>query len=134
MNNIEKMTVKELSEIPFRNAYDEGVIFDSLIIIPGDEKDLHDSGYRCMDFVACKKQKPICRLSGCSDVMHLEGIGGFGRDWLEKYGKCPDDVPAVSWSMDCLPKSGLLRLFCSPKKMSWDSALSSFKIYSVDDK
>ena len=43
---------------------------------------MHDSGFRTMDFVAYSKNEPICLLSGCSDVIHIDGIGGFGHNCL----------------------------------------------------
>ena len=29
---------------------------------------MHDSGFVLMDFVACENNRPLCRLSGCSDI------------------------------------------------------------------
>lgn len=130
MKHISEMTRKEFEAIKHRK-WDEPVEFDSMIILPGRIKDMHDSGYRCMDFVAVKDNEPVCLLSGCSDVIHIDGIGGFGYKWLSRYGKCPDKVEPVAWSIDCLPKSGLLRLFTGSGKMRCDAALSSFEVYSL---
>jgi len=125
--NVNKMTREQLEEVP-RRKWDENIgSFRSMIILPaGDEIELHDSGYRLMDFVAVDdKGEPICRLSGCSDVIHIDGIGGFGR-WD---GDIPRLVKPVSWSIDCLPVSGLLNIF--PRgPMTCDAALSSFEIYA----
>ena len=91
---------------------------------------LHDSGYRCMDFVAINKDdEPICKLSGCSDVIHIEGIGGYGYKWLEKYDGVPKKIDPFGWNIDCLPKSGLLRLF-NRETIVCGAGLSSFEIYS----
>lgn len=115
--DILEMTRKEFEDLPLRK-WDEIIICNGIIILPGKAKDLHDSGYRCMDFVAVQEGKPTCRLSGSSDVIHIEGIGGFRR--LQH---------SSSWLIDCLPKSGLLRLrartqiICGP-------ALSSFEVYT----
>jgi len=82
-----------------------------------------------MDFVAVDADdKPMCRLSGCSDVIHIEGIGGLGDDWI-KIG-FPEMVKPHGWSIDCLPKSGLLRLFCNAD-IKCSEGLSSFQIYAV---
>jgi hypothetical protein len=70
-------------------------------------------------------------LSGCSDVIHIEGIAGYGKDWVKKYGHCPSEIPARSWNIDCLKKSGLLRLWCSRFSLEAGAALSSFEVYSV---
>ena len=90
---------------------------------------MHDSGYQLIDFVACRGNTAICKLSGCSDVLHLDGIGGYGKDWLKKYGSVPDMIKPVGWCIDCLPNSGLLRLF-THDKLTVGIALSSFEVYS----
>ena len=90
---------------------------------------MHDSGFQLMDFVACRDNVAICRLSGCSDVLHLDGIGGYGKDWLKKYNCVPDMIEPVGWNIDCLPNSGLLRLF-THGKLTVGQALSSFEVYS----
>lgn len=128
--DISEMTRKEFDILQSREWGEDIGIFDSLVVLPGRTRDLHDSGYRCMDFVAVRDNKPICKLSGCSDVIHIEGIGGQGRNWVGKYGTVPNFVPPTSWNIDCLRKSGLLRLFTSSHKMSCGAALSSFEIYS----
>ena len=84
-----------------------------------------------MTFVAVKKDKPVCLMSGCSDVLHINGIGGFGYNWLEKYSACPKTVPPTEWSIDCLPKSGYLRIFCGSRKMRAGVACSSFEVFSL---
>jgi len=91
-------TRKEFEALPCR-AWDEEIEFTSMVILP--TRRIHDSGYRCMDFVACKNQVPFVRLSGCSDVIHVDGIGGYGKDWLNSH------------------------------RMTCGSALSSFELYSL---
>lgn len=99
--------------------------FDSLVIIP--EKYYHDSGYRCMSFALCKGNEALCKTGGSSDVVHIDGIGGIKPYTLNqstqvfKLGK--------GWSIDCLPKSGLLRLFCH-RPLECGSPLSSFEVWS----
>ena len=127
--NIQTMRVWQFKLLPHRRWDEEIGEFDSLIILP--TKHIHDSGYRALDFIATHYEKPICRLSGCSDVIHIEGIAGMGYKWLERYGRCPDKIKPRDWSIDCLAKSGLLRLFAH-HKMVCGAALSSFEIYSVD--
>jgi len=135
--DINKMTVKEFQALPVRGWNDNVGTFTSLVILPTKRK--HDSGYRCMDFVAVKDGKPIARLSGCSDVIHIDGIGGYG-DWFERFGTTPDKVAPRSWSIDCLNRSGLLHLFCSyrtngkheGRKLKAGAALSSFEIDTVN--
>ena len=130
--NVNKMTRKEFDALRSRGWNEDIGVFDILIILPGRIKDMHDSGYRCMDFVAVKDGEPICRLSGCSDVIHIEGVSGYGKGWVQKYGGVPKLVPPAAWNIDCLPKSGLLRMFTFSHKMSCGDALSSFDIYSEE--
>jgi hypothetical protein len=107
--NIANMTRKDFEKVPYRTSFNQDVgDFDSLIILSTRKK--HDSGYRCIDFIACVEDKPICRLSGCSDVLHINGIGGYGYKWIEKGIGIPSKVDVVPWSIDCLPKSGLFRI------------------------
>ena len=96
----------------------------SLVIRP--EEDGEESGGMCMDFVAVSKEgEPICRLSGCSDVLNLDGIGGYGN---RRVGEFPSSIEPKGWSIDCLP-CGYLRLF-SRSTMTAGPALSSFEIYA----
>ncbi len=128
--NISEMTRKDFEALPHKE-WDKEIEFDTLIILPGKAKDLHDSGYRCMDFVAVIKGEAKCLLSGGSDVLHVDGIGGFGDNWMEKYGSTPMMVPPSGWSIDCLPKSGLLHMWPSSGKMKCGVAISSFEIYAL---
>jgi len=130
---IESMTRKEFEGLP-RRKWDEEIICDSLIILPGRARDIHDSGFRCMDFVAVVGNEPTCLLSGCSDVIHIDGIGGFGYRWTDKYDGVPKSIPPSGWSIDCLPKSGLLRMWPSSGKIRCGEALSSFEIYAIGSK
>lgn len=123
-----QMTRKDFENLPNRGSFNTDIgLIDSVVFLPTRKK--HDSGFRCIDFVAVKGNTPFCRLSGCSDVIHLEGIGGYGFNWLSKYHTCPATVPPSGWSIDCLPTSGLFRLFCG-RKISVSEALSSFEIYT----
>jgi hypothetical protein len=90
--DITKMTRKQFEALPHRK-WDENIIFDSLIILP--RRSLHDSGFRNLDFVAVKESEPICLLSGCSDVIHVDGIGGTGQ-WK---GYVVDTIKSSMWSI-----------------------------------
>ncbi len=130
-------TRKEFETLPRADWHNREVgEVDSLVILPTRRK--HDSGYRCMGFVTIQKGKPTYIVSGCSDVIHLAGIGGHNvghHNFDDKLltervrnGICP----RVSWSIDCLPVSGLLRLFCD-KHLYIGQSLSSFEIYFKED-
>ncbi len=128
---IDDMTRKDFEAVPWRKDWCSPIKCHSMVILPS--RKIHDSGYRCMDFVAIDKNGiPICRLSGCSDVIHIEGIGGYGYKWMERYGTCPQQIPCAAWSIDCLPKSGLLRIWPNSENngMICGESLSSFSIYS----
>jgi len=125
---VTEMSRKEFDALPNRKWNEDIGEFDSMVILPLRTK--HDSGYRCLDFVAVRQGKPICKLAGGSDVVHLNGIGGYGLNWLYIYGTCPKQVPPVDWSIDCLPKSGLLQIFTSGK-MRAGTALSSFELFHI---
>jgi len=129
--DITDMTRKEFDALPQRDWNEDIKEFDSLVVLPGRSRDLHDSGYRCMDFVAVRDNKPICRLSGCSDVIHIEGIGGYGKNWVQRYNGVPRLIPPTAWNVDCLPKSGLLHFFPGSRRMTCGNALSSFEIYAL---
>ena len=123
--NVFEMKKEDFEKVPARGGYSKDVgEFHSLVIIPQDYA--HESGWMCMDFVAVDKEgEPICRLSGCSDVLNLDGIGGYGD---RRPGMLPHFIEPKGWSIDCLP-CGYLRLF-SRSKMTAGAALSSFEIYA----
>jgi len=127
MKDQNEMTRKEFEALPLRENWQEEIICDSLVILPTRKN--HDSGYKCLDFVACSKDK-MFRLSGCSDVMHVDGIGGYGDNWLQRYGKCPTAVHPIGWSIDCL-KSGLLRIFAHSYQIKCGRSLSSFEFWAI---
>lgn len=167
MKELGYWTRKDFEALPFRKSWAIPVECSSLVVIPAalptlwmkvvgywknltkqphDILNLHDSGYLCMDFAAVGKDGvPFCLLSGCSDVVHFDGIGGFGYDWLNAHGTVPTYVLPSGWCMDCLPVSGFLRIFARAGVMALavqdphlpidkilsESPLSSFEIYAL---
>ena len=125
--NVFDMTKEDFEKVPKRGGFSKDIgEFSALVIIPQDYA--HDSGWMCMDFVAVSKDgEPICRLSGCSDVLDLDGIGGYGK-WRADELELPNRIEPKGWSIDCLP-CGYLRLF-SRSAMTAGPALSSFEIYA----
>lgn len=125
----EYWTRKELEALPSREWHEDVGEFRALIILPS--KRLHDSGYRIMDFVAVDKDNvPFIKLSGCSDVIHIDGIGGYGKYWINKRRSEFGKIESKGWNIDCLRKSGLLRIFSSGYLTAGD-ALSSFELFST---
>ncbi len=129
MEKIEKdlnaWTVEEFKSLPTKGWREDVGEFDSLIIMPTNQ--MHGSEFRCMDFVVVKGQTPFYLLSGGSDVIHIDGIGGYGKRGL--LGNLPTIFARKGWCIDCLNTSGLLRLF-SEGTLTAGNLLSSFDVYS----
>jgi len=116
--NINKMTRKQFNELRRRDWNEDVGELDSIIILP--LRSMHDTGYRNMDFVGVVGDEPVCRLSGCSDVVNIGGAI-WGSDKTQK------------WRIDCLAVSGLLRVFAEGKIIV-GPALSSFEIFQNKEK
>ena len=129
--DISEMTRRDFEELPYRESWDEEVECSSLVVLPS--RRLHDSGYRCMAFVLCQENIAFMRVGGGSDVVHIEGIGGFGYLWHEREGAQRFMLPPSGWSIDCLKKSGLLRLFPMSHRLMVGASLSSFEIWALPD-
>jgi len=125
MKNIMEWTRKEFEALPKRKSFNTPIECDTLVILP--TRRIHESGWRMMDFVAVSNGKPICRCSGCSDVLDIDGIGGYGINQNITTGI----VKAAAWKIDCLPKSGLLRIDCN-YKIKVGYALSDFEIFATN--
>lgn len=125
---IQEMTKEDFAELPWRQTFCcEIKPFKSLVIIP--QQELHDSGYMMMDFAAVdENDEPFMLLAGGSDVLCLDGIGGYGElpRGLATYSSLPRSRPVQGWAIDCLP-CGYLRLFCNGLIRA-GAALSSFEI------
>jgi hypothetical protein len=137
--DVRRMTREELLAVPFReDRQNEAGPFTSIIIVPLD--DIHESGWRKMDFIGCRDRFPVCRLSGQSDNLSLLGIGGRGRR-LRRLGKDNDEivydeeeVPCRhGWQIDCLPTSGLLHLWDDTGTLSVEHLLNETDAYSTFD-
>ena len=149
---VRDMTRAELEAVPYRPSWDAETYCRTAIIIPArprtlmerlravlgranDNKDryLHDSGFRCMTLVAVdQEQYPICQTGACSDAIHIEGIGGFGHHWFQKGTGIPESLPPNEWSIDCLPRSGLLQLMSHTGYIIVGHGMSSMEVYSSD--
>jgi len=123
MKSIMDWTVREFKKLPKREHFNTPVECDSLVILPTRRK--HDSGWLAMDFIAVNEGIPICRCSGCSDVLNIGGIGGYNFSFPDKF------VRVRGWQIDCLPKSRLLRISCN-YKLTLGPALSNFEVFSTE--
>lgn len=107
--------------------------FNGFIVIPEMGDELHDSGYRFLKIALTNHGRVVGCVEGCTDVIHLNGIGGYGK-YNDKY---EDRVrtrtaPVIDWSIDVAP-NGLVRVFCT-KELELDSfPLSDLPIYLKED-
>ena len=108
--------------------------FNSVIIVPTGE--LHESGWMSMKYVLFKNEEIIGCVGKFSDVLYLDGIGGYGdyrnREYFDdkvRSGK----IHIAGWTIDCLP-CGYLRLWCKMDiKLSDDMMIfSEAEIYSIE--
>ena len=148
MNEIQvricSMTKEDFANLP--KLGDEGFdgfnpnkdTFGSMVIIPTGEE--HDSGFQCMEFALISDDGvPICRVSGISDVIVIDGIGGGGVNGISKAPRLSNGKRAIiphGWSIDCLP-CGYLRLFANSgcslilERPYWSG--STFEIYAEEN-
>lgn len=94
---------------------------------PTDE--LHDSGFRRMKFALVNGTEVVGCVGGGSDIMHLNGIGGYGKYDKDFDGALKTNkTRKIAWAIDCLP-NGLIRLFCSHKLDIDEFICSDFNLY-----
>ena len=133
--NINDMTREEFGRLKRLDWGEQTPEYDSLIIIPHPKSDLHKSGYRCMSYVLARDGKALGLVGGGSDFVHIDGIGGWALK-SEFYKRHPEFAKPISdrppaWSIDCLPRSGYLRLFCG--QLLWNNPFgSSFEVMSTN--
>lgn len=127
------VTKENLEEIPLiKWGEDTDQLYNGVLIVPNGE--IHDSGFECMDFIFCRKTEVLGRVSRCSDVLHIDGIGGYGDFHPTWNNSIPKSLPIRGWSIDCTPK-GFIRLFSTRCNFKIDTyGLSDFSIYGVDKK
>ena len=104
------------------------VPFRDVIIVPADT--VHDSGFLCMKFVFVLHGEIVGAASGWSDVLHINGIGGYGKygkEWHRAFSE--QTVKRVSWKIDCLPKSRCIRLMCDFDLEPDSMAVSDYCIF-----
>lgn len=139
------MTKEDFANVPHLDTYHDWerlapnghLEFRSFVIIPVYNEDgtidLHDSGYGCMEFCLVDYgDKPIGKVGGGSDVVNLDGIGGYG-DWLGRFQGVPRLIPVHGWSFDLLP-CGYLNVWTRRTLFIRDGIIcSNFEVFSEDD-
>lgn len=98
--------------------------FNGFVIVPTDE--LHDSGYMMIKLVLTHNAKIVGCIGGFSDVVHLNGIGGYGLNHEQALHLRM--TPIQDWRIDVLP-CGLVRVFQSRQLRLSSFILSDLEIY-----
>lgn len=109
--------LQELSNIPVAHI----APFNSITIVP--MKELHESGFKCMKFILQNNNEIVGIVSGWSDVLHINGIGGYGLNYRDTIRT--QMVKRVGWHMDCLPGSGCVRLMADCECVLKDTWIGS---------
>lgn len=115
-------TKEEFENLPIKKPEEP---FDSFVIIPTGE--IQDSGYGCMKFALVNYDHVVGCVGGGSDVICLNGIGGYGREFYSNLEKS-EYIPVIDWQIDLLP-NGLFRVFTSHNLVIQDLVLSTFEIF-----
>lgn len=126
MSDISFMKKSELQSMP--NFYNKAK-FNGIVIVPMNYK--HDSGYQCMKYILLDREEIVGVIGGGSDVVHINGIGGLGKepDYKNRI------VRAHDLRIDCLPGSKCLRLFSDDyMDLPYDFCGSDFIFEFVDYK
>lgn len=109
------LTQISLKEFQAMEEFGQDELFNEVVIVPTD--DVHDSGYRCMKFVLCRRGEIVGCVGGGSDVVH------------------PNFFSPVIISMDCLTTSGCIRLMFRNNACKCDDFIGSdFCFYLTGEK
>lgn len=144
--NIMRMTRQDFDAVPRLDDHSDWeklapngrLEFRSFVIIPivNDDGtiDIHDSGFGLMEFFLVGKQnEPIIKVGGGSDVINLDGIGGYGdhANWL-RFNGVPRSIPIHGWSIDLLP-CGYFNVWTRRTLFLRDEYIcSNFEVFSED--
>lgn len=143
--DIINMTKEDFDAVPHLDTYadwekrapNDRLEFYSFVIIPVRNEDgtidIHDSGWGCMEFCLIgRNNEPIGKVGGGSDVINLDGIGGYGDNWL--FNGIPRTVPVHGWSIDLLP-CGYLNVWTGRTLYVNDCIIcSNFEVFSEDER
>lgn len=118
---LNELTKKQFKEMKY---FKPTTPFTDIIVVPTDNT--HDSGYRCMKFVLWNEIKGEISgvVGGSSDVIHFNGIGGWGKRLYDN----PSLIP-IGYRIDCLKKSGYLRIMTGHYLEIDDWFYSDFQFY-----
>ena len=117
------MNIMEMNALDFLGLdyFEPEESFYSVVIVPTGE--VHDSGYQCMKYVLAKGNEVVGCVSGISDVLHINGIGGRGKDYTAEL------IKPINWRIDCTP-AGYVRLFASSELSIENADFSDVDVYA----
>jgi len=120
MKALNTWTRKELLALPHR-AWDKETTYTSILIL--QSTNIHDSGYRCFIIIGCMDAKPVEIITEWADDLN----------WFI----APQDLPSYSYApfthMDCMKKSGAIRVWKREYKFKIGAALSSTDISLIKE-
>lgn len=140
-----EMTKEDFDAVPCLDTYTDWeklapnghLEFDSFVIVPVYSEDgtidIHDSGWGCMEFCLINQNnEPIGKVGEGCDVVNLDGIGGYGDNWIRST-YAPRTICPHGWSIDLLP-CGYLRIWSRRHLYIRDRIVgSNFEVFSEDD-
>lgn len=123
---INEFTIDKINQIP-NYIFPDDSEYDSVVIVPNNN--IHESGWRCMHYLFCKKDDIICRAGGGSDALHLNGIGGIGDTEIgSNQNSCLISHCLMNgWVVDCT-LSGFIRLHTN-RAITIGGGISDFEIF-----
>lgn len=103
--------------------------YNAFVIVPTGK--MHDGsiiGWMDMKIILLDCLTIVGAISGHSDVINLNGIGGYGLDFEKTADTGKTD--RISWNIDILGKSGCVRVFCDTHYLEIDPlVLSNLEIF-----
>lgn len=123
MDSVLNMSLKQLRafQMPNNPTNFETFHCKTVVIVPMTSK--HDSGFRNIKLIATdEKNIPTCVVTEGSDDIRLDGIGGI------RYSNAIHS----GWAIDCLPKSGVMRLH-GPKSIKFSEPYSSIDVFGSNE-
>ena len=121
--NVLNWNEEEYKNLPTLNCLDIATDFDNFVIVPSTE--LHESGFLMITLILCKGETAKYKTFGGSDIINLDGIGGYGK-WSIKV---PELISPKGWRIDCLP-CGYLRVFSSRLVTMTCEGISDLEVFS----
>lgn len=116
------MDIMEMNALDFLGLdyFEPEESFHSVVIVPTGN--MHDSGYQSMKYVLAKGNEVVGCVGGISDVLHINGVGGMGREYAEL-------VKPINWRIDCTP-AGYVRPFASSELSIENADFSDVDVYA----